>query len=92
MKAHVGDVIFAEGETVEMGGRHYFHPDDVNWDYIRPSDSTRMNPLRGKAGFYHLVIKGKMVRDGAMVYERPYALARRVRNRVAFVKYVDLTG
>lgn len=92
MRAELDGVTVAEGETIVHRGVHFFDPDDVNWKAIRPSDRTRLSPLVGKAGFYHVVVGERMLTDAAMVYESPFNRARQLRNRVAFIKEVQLVG
>jgi len=90
MRAKLSGTTLADGETIEFRGAHYFSPDDVNWKAIRPSDTTKFHPLVGRAGFYHLMVEGHMITDGAMVYERPFNRARRVRNMITFTKGVEI--
>jgi len=79
-----GTVVADSDQTIVVEGNHYFPQDAVHWDYFTPSTSMTICPWKGKASYYHLTVDGDTNPDVAWQYQRPFPLARRVKNRVAF--------
>ena len=51
--------------------RHYLPPTSVSWEFLRPSESMTLCPYKGRAEYYHAVVKGKVYRDVVWYYRYP---------------------
>lgn len=79
-----GAVIAESDRTVVVEGNHYFPPDDVNFDLLRPRQVRSLCFWKGVARYYDLVIDGQVNRAAAWSYAHPSPLARKIRGHVAF--------
>jgi len=93
MKAIWNDVVIAEGDkTVVVEGNHYFPPQSVRTEHMRPSQTHTTCPWKGEASYYDVVIGGQVNRDAAWFYPEPKPAASPIKDHVAFwkgVKVVD---
>lgn len=90
-----GVVVAESDDTVVVEGNHYFPPESVRWDHLRPSDSHTVCPWKGLASYHDVVVEGEVNRDAAWYYPAPSPLATRIKDRVAFwrgVQVVRLAG
>ena len=61
MKAMWKNAVLAESnQTVVVEGNHYFPPEAVNRQYLRPSDTHTTCPWKGLASYYHINVKGEI--------------------------------
>ena len=92
MHAVWNDTVIAQSDkTVIVEGNHYFPPDSVNMDFLKPSETTSFCGWKGTANYYTLVTPdGKSNRDCAWRYEKPSEDAASIRGMIAFWRGVDV--
>lgn len=92
MKAIWKDKIIAESDsTVVVEGNHYFPPDSVNMDLLRPSDKQTRCPWKGLANYYDVAVGDEVNSDAAWYYPEPNDAAREIKGYVAFWQGVSVT-
>lgn len=79
-----GAVIAESEETEIVEGNHYFPPDSVNWDVVRPSEKQSTCPWKGIAGYYDVEVDGEVNRAAAWYYPDPKPAAANIKDHVAF--------
>lgn len=79
-----GAVLAESDETVVVEGNHYFPPDAVRWERLRPSGTRTTCPWKGVASYHTAVVDGRENPDAAWTYLDPKPEAERIRGRVAF--------
>lgn len=88
-KAIWHDAVIAESdETKIVEGNHYFPPESVAKQYLRPSDAHTACFWKGVASYYDIEVEGKINRSAAWFYPEPKTAAADIRDRVAFWKGV----
>ena len=85
-----GGTIAQSDATVTVEGNHYFPPDSVDFDLLRPSETTTVCPWKGTAHYFHVVVNGDENRDAAWYYPEPKPAAAEIRDRIAFWKGVEV--
>ncbi len=85
-----GTVIAESDDTVVVEGNHYFPAVAVRQDLLRPSSTTTFCPWKGHASYWSLEVGGEVNPDAAWSYPQPYPTARRVRDRLAFWRGVEV--
>lgn len=85
-----GTVIAESDKTVVVEGNHYFPPESVNTQYLRPSTTTSRCPWKGLANYYSLVVDDKTNEDAAWYYAEPSDAAASIKGHIAFWKGVDV--
>jgi uncharacterized protein (DUF427 family) len=85
-----GTVIADSDKTVVVEGNHYFPPESVRTQYLKPSTTTSRCPWKGLANYYSLLVDGKTNEDAAWYYAEPYEAASAIKGYVAFWKGVDV--
>lgn len=86
-------VVIAESEnTVVVEGNHYFRPESVRAEHLRPSDNHTVCGWKGTASYYDVVVGGAVNRDAAWCYPDPKPAAARVASRIAFWRGVEVTS
>ncbi len=85
-----GKTIAESGDTIVIEGNHYFPIDSVKEEYLKPSDTNTVCPWKGRASYYTLVIDGKENKDAAWYYPEPSAMAKGIKNRLAFWRGVEV--
>ena len=89
MRAIWNNVVLAESDdTVLVEGNHYFPPDSVRGEFLRPSVTHTTCPWKGEASYYDVVADGKVNRDAAWYYPEVKEAAAEIKGRVAFWKGV----
>ncbi len=84
-RAVLNDVVLAESDKYEVvEGNIYFPPDAVKREYLRDSERQYTCPWKGQAGYYDVVVKGKVNKDAAWYYYEPSEVARVIKDYVAF--------
>jgi uncharacterized protein (DUF427 family) len=92
MKAVWKNAVLAESDqTVMVEGNHYFPPEAVSRQYLKPSDSHSTCPWKGQASYYHIEVDGEVNQDAAWYYPEPKDAAQNIKNHVAFWKGVEMT-
>jgi uncharacterized protein (DUF427 family) len=85
-----GTVIAESDETVALEGNHYFPPDAVRREHLRPSAERSVCPWKGTAS-YHDVVVGDAVNPGAAwYYPAPSEAAAAIRDHIAFWRGVTV--
>lgn len=84
-------VVLAESDRCEMvEGNHYFPPDAVKREYLKPSNTHTECPWKGTASYYHVEVGGQRNPDAAWYYPQPRAAALNIKDHVAFWKGVKV--
>ena len=79
------DAVIAESaETLVVEGNQYFPLEQVNRQYLRPSDTHTTCHWKGIASYYDVVVDGDVNRDAAWYYAEPSSAAEKIKGRVAF--------
>ncbi|OCB85011.1 DUF427-domain-containing protein [Sanghuangporus baumii] len=87
VKVALNDTVLAESsDTVVVEGNHYFPPDSVNLDLMKPSDTSTICPWKGTASYYNTDVGGQTVRDVAWYYPSVKEKAKNIEGYVAFYK------
>lgn len=85
VRATANGVTVAESDrTVVVEGNRYFPPDAVDRRYLRQSETHTRCPWKGRASYYDVVVDHLALPDAAWYYPKPWPLARRIRDHVAF--------
>jgi len=91
MKATWNGVTIAESdETVVVEGNHYFPPESINTEHMRPSDHRTRCPWKGLASYYDVVVDGDANDNAAWTYPEPSDAAAQIKNHVAFWRGVSV--
>jgi uncharacterized protein (DUF427 family) len=79
------DTVLAEtGDCVIVDGHCYFPPKSVRRDFLRPARMRTSCPRKGVAGYYDVVVNGKVNCKAAWSYPNPKAAAHAIKDYVAF--------
>ena len=91
MKAVWKDTILAQSaDTVVVEGNHYFPPDSVKQEHLRESSTRTVCPWKGEASYYDVVVGEAVNHDAAWYYPDPKQAAKKIADRVAFWRGVDV--
>lgn len=86
-------VVIAESEdTVLVGRKHYFPPDDVRHEYLEASAEESVCYWKGTASYYDVVVDGKRREGAAWRYPQPLEKAANLKDRIAFWRGVKVEG
>jgi len=85
-----GAVIAESDRTVVVEGNHYFPPDAVRREHLRPSDTHTVCPWKGTASYYTIEAGGRENPDAAWTYPDPKPAAANIRDHVAFWRGVQV--
>ena len=92
MKAVWKNAVLAESDkTVIVEGNHYFPPEAVHRQYLKPSDTHTTCPWKGEASYYHVEVNGEVNKDAAWYYPDPQDAAQNIKDYVAFWKGVEVS-
>ena len=92
MKAVWKDAVIAASDaTVVVEGNHYFPPDSVAMDHLRPSSTQTSCPWKGTASYYDVIVGEQINRDAAWYYPTPKEAAANITGHVAFWRGVVVT-
>ena len=83
-------VIAESDETVVVEGNHYFPPESIRREHLRPNDRTTVCPWKGTASYYDLVVDGEVNSAAAWTYQEPSDAAAAIKDHVAFYGSVDV--
>jgi len=93
MKAIWNGVVLAESDdTVVVEGNHYFPRDSLVEEYFEPSWTRSVCPWKGLASYYTVTVNAQTNRDAAWEYKKPFPLARKIKDRVAFGRSVQVVA
>lgn len=85
-----GAAIAESDQTVVVEGNHYFPPDAVRREHLKPSDHTTVCSWKGTAGYYDVVVGTEVNRNAAWYYAEPKDAAKQIRGRIAFWRGVEV--
>jgi uncharacterized protein (DUF427 family) len=85
-----GAVIAESEQTVVVEGNHYFPPQAVRQEYLRPSSTHTTCAWKGQASYYDVVVDGQTNPDAAWYYPSPLPAAQTITGYVAFWKGVTV--
>lgn len=92
MKAIWKDEIIAESDsTIVIEGNHYFPPESVNMEFLRPTETQSTCPWKGLSNYYDVVVGDDVNGDAAWYYPEPKPAAAEIKNHVAFWRGVQIT-
>jgi uncharacterized protein (DUF427 family) len=83
-----GQVVAESDRTVVVENNHYFPPEAVRKELLRPSDTHTTCGWKGLASYYSLEVDGKKNEDAAWFYPTPKDAAKNITGFVAFWKGV----
>lgn len=86
-----GATLAESAETVIVEGNHYFPPDSVHMEFLKPSSTTSRCPWKGLAYYYSAVVNGKTNEDVAWYYPDPSVAAANIKGYVAFWNGVEVS-
>jgi uncharacterized protein (DUF427 family) len=83
--------VIAESETTQTyDGMVYFPEVSLKREYFRPSSTISMDPNKGQARYFTILIDGQDNQDAAFYYPDPKPIARKIKGYVAFWRGVDI--
>ena len=90
-KAVWNDTVLAESNQYEkVEGNVYFPNESVKKEYLEPSDTQYTCPWKGEAEYYHVVVNGQRLEDGAWSYPEPKPAANHIKGYIAFSPKVEI--
>ncbi len=85
------NTVLAESDRCEMvEGNHYFPPEAVKREYLKPSNTHTECPWKGTASYFHIEVGSQRNPDAAWFYPEPRAAARQIKDHVAFWRGVKV--
>ena len=85
-----GAVIAESAHTVIVENNHYFPPDSVRSELVRPSEKHSECVWKGTASYYDIAVDGKVNKDAAWYYPEPKPEAKNIEGYVAFWRGVTV--
>jgi uncharacterized protein (DUF427 family) len=85
-----GQVIAESSATRVVEGNHYFPPDAVRREHLRPSATHTTCSWKGVASYCDVVVGGRENRDAAWYYPDPKPAAEEIRGWLAFWRGVEV--
>jgi len=90
-KAVFNNTILAEyDDIILLEGNHYFPPESVNKQYLRPSETRTECHWKGIATYYDIVVDNQESKDAAWSYTDPLPVATAIKDHVAFGEDVEI--
>lgn len=90
-KATWNDEVLAESDDiVYVEGNAYFPREALSEKFFAESDHHSICPWKGKASYLDVVVDGERNENAAWYYPSPSPLARKIKDRVAFWKGVEV--
>lgn len=85
------NAVLAESNRCEVvEGNLYFHPDAINSEYFKASNTHTTCPWKGVASYYDIEVDGKVNKDAAWYYPTPKDAAENIKGHIAFWKGVQV--
>lgn len=85
-----GAEVAQSDETIIVEGNHYFPPESVRREYLRPSRMLSICPWKGLARYHTLEVEGERNPHAAWFYPQPFPWIRKIRNHLAFWNGVEV--
>jgi uncharacterized protein (DUF427 family) len=79
-----GAVIAESDRTLVVEGNHYFPPESIRREHLRPSATHTTCAWKGVASYYDVLVGEAVNRDAAWFYPEPKDAAAEIRDHVAF--------
>jgi uncharacterized protein (DUF427 family) len=93
VRASWNGCVLAESDRTEVvEGNHYFPPDAVHREFLRPSAHHTICGWKGEASYYDVVADGQTNANAAWYYPTPKEAAQNIAGYVAFWKGVKVEG
>ena len=90
-KATWKDHVIADSDnTIVVEGNHYFPPDAVKAELLRPSLTTTVCGWKGTANYHSIEVDGETNKDAAWYYAEPKPAAKNIAGYIAFWKGVKV--
>jgi uncharacterized protein (DUF427 family) len=83
-----GSILAESDRTLVVERNHYFPPETVKKELLRPSDTHTTCGWKGVASYYSVEVDGKRNEDAAWYYPTPKDAAKNIAGYVAFWKGV----
>ncbi|MQA04514.1 MAG: DUF427 domain-containing protein [Streptosporangiales bacterium] len=91
VRARWNGVVLAESDETRMvEGNHYFPPASVRQECLAKTRLHTVCPWKGVASYYTVTVDGVSNKNAAWYYPRPFPLARKIKNYVAFHGDVEI--
>lgn len=85
IRATWNGAVLAEAErTVVVEGNHYFPPETVDFDLLRPRAHRSLCFWKGIARYHDVIVDDRVNETAAWSYAHPSPFARKIRGHVAF--------
>ncbi|KAA2238554.1 DUF427 domain-containing protein [Chitinophaga agrisoli] len=92
MKAIWHNMVIAEStHTIVIGRQHYFPPETVKREVLRPSAMHTVSPLEGEASYYSINVDGHVNLHAAWYYPHPSPEAAQIRYYITFREDISIT-
>jgi uncharacterized protein (DUF427 family) len=85
-----GAVLAESDRTVVVEGNHYFPPDAVRQEFLRPSAHHTTCGWKGEASYHDIVVGDQTNPNAAWYYPTPKDAARNIAGYIAFWKGVQV--
>ena len=85
-----GKVIASSEDTVVVEGNHYFPASSLRREFTTFSNHRSSCAWKGQAQWLSLFVNGEMLPDAVWSYPEPSEAAAAVKDRVAFVRGVQV--
>ena len=85
-----GVAIATSEQTIIIEGNHYFPPDSVDEQYLRPSDVTSVCPWKGTASYVDVVVDNDINPAAGWFYPEPHEKALAIKGYFAFWRGVTI--
>jgi uncharacterized protein (DUF427 family) len=85
-----GATLAESDRTKVVEGNHYFPPESVNREYLKPSASHTVCSWKGTASYHTVVVDGVENQDAAWFYPQTMDEAKDIEHYVAFWKGVEV--
>jgi uncharacterized protein (DUF427 family) len=90
-KATWQGAVLAESDRCQViEGNHYFPPDAVRREHLRPSATTSVCSWKGTARYYDVVVGDAVNADAAWYYPEPRPAAAAIAGWIAFWRGVSV--
>ena len=85
-----GETIAQSTAARVVDGAYYFPREDVQMQFLRPSEHTSLCSWKGTAKYYDVEVAGQLNPQAAWYYEDPTPAAHEIKDHVAFWKGVKV--
>jgi uncharacterized protein (DUF427 family) len=93
VRAVWNEAVIAESDrTIVIEGNHYFPPDSVRREHLRPSETHTVCGWKGTASYQDVVVGDQVNRDAAWFYPAPKQAAEQIKDFIAFWRGVTVTA